>query len=969
MAGLIVLYAIVGFLIVPPIIKSQMEKSISERLNAQATVTDVAMNPFALSATVKGFRLTDSAGELFAGFEELYVNFQLSSLFRWAYTFSEIRFTEPEGFIKIQPDGTLNWATLVPPTKSQQAETDVETELVPVVIHELNIENARLDFTDLSRPTSFEESVFPINISLKNFTTQRERHGLHNFTASLGKGGTLSWEGTVSVNPIRSRGSIAMQGLIVRTLWEYISDQVNFEVTDGSMDMTAQYDVGVEGNDIMIYLGEGTLKLMGFILTEKGGTEPIMSVPLVDCRGIAVNYPANEVSIESISTVDAKIVGWRSRDGKMNYQALFAPSPAKTTESLSPAVSNGETPHQKEWLIDVHDLSLKNYSVYFEDRTQATPVHINLDPISLSIKKASNRKDTKAEIALGMTVNETGTVEVDGTVGMNPQIADLAIKVTTLALRPFQQYAGTFAKIAVIRGTAGIDGRVRFDAVTPDNPEMSYRGNFRIDELQVNDPMRSEDILKWKSLTLNNIAVDMQPMKVSIAEIAAVQPYIRVAVWQDGTTNLARVIVPKEDTEETADADQPAGKPAGVESASGQEAMPIKIDIIRIKNGSMNFSDYSLKPNFATGIQRLNGTIKGLSSDPAARADVALEGAVDRYAPVKITGKINPLSLSKYADVTLSFKNMELASLTPYSGKFAGYKIDKGKMSLDFSYKILGNHLNGENRIFLNQLTLGERVDSSDALNLPIRLAIALLKDRAGNIDIDLPVQGDLADPEFSYGRLIGRALVNLLTRIVTAPFAALAGLVGGGEELSYIEFAYGDAGLPPQQVEKLDTLAKALYERPAVKLEIRGTAEREADRAALAEKALVLHLRQLKAEELRKAKKKVPDSLDDMELSDSDYERLLMMAYRNRVGDKPVAADGEKGEKVNLTEALTMKLIETFHIEETDLTQLARERAQRIKGYLICHGKIASERLYLLDVQIDDKPSGTSARTVLSLS
>ncbi len=967
LAGLIGLYAVIGFLVVPPIIKSQLQKGISETLHAQATVTDAAMNPFVLSLTLRGFKLSNTNGELFAGFEELYINFQLSSLFRWAYTFNEIRLTAPEGMIKILPDGTMNLAALVPPADSKKTETAGETDLVPVVIHELKIENGRFDFSDLSRPTPFVEQLFPINIVLKNFSTLRERHGLHQFTASLGKGGTLNWEGTVSVNPVLSRGSIEMQGLKMRTLWEYIRDRVNFEVTDGLIDVKTDYEIGIKNNDIMFELGEGAVKLTDFRLTEESAAEALMSIPFVDCAGIRAVYPQNEILIGSITSGDASIIGWRARDGSLNYQTLFARSPVKTTESISTTESAGKTSAQKEWLIDVKNFALKNYAVKFEDRMQATPVRINLKPVNLNLKGISTRKDAKTETAFDMTVNETGTVEVGGTVCMNPQSADLAVKVKSLGVRPFQQYIGSVATVAVMQGTVGLDGRVHYETATSDKPDIRYRGGFRVDDLKVDDPVRSEDILKWKSLELNNIAVDINPMKVSIAEITSVRPYARVTVWQDGTTNLSRVFISKEDTEDKV-ADQPVQKPAEVEGASDQAPMSVKIDVVRIKKGSANFADFSLKPNFATGIQDLNGIIKGLSSNPKARADVDLKGAVDRYAPVTISGKINPLSPTKYIDLALSFKNMELAALTPYSGKFAGYKIDKGQMSLDFRYKILGNRLNGENKIFLNQLTLGERVESPDALSLPITLAIALLKDRAGNIDIDLPVQGDLQDPEFSYGRLIGRALVNLLTKIVTAPFAALASLVGGGEELSVIEFAYGDAELVPKQIEKLDTLARALYERPAVKLEIRGVADRNSDRAALAENALERHLKELKAEELRSAKKKVPDAIDDIQLSDSEYERLLTTAYKKRLGDKPEVKAGDKEKPINVLEVKKAKLMNTFSVEDIDLTQLAQERARQIKGYLIQSGKIESDRLYLLDVQIDDEPAGTTARTVLSL-
>lgn len=305
-----------------------------------------------------------------------------------------------------------------------------------------------------------------------------------------------------------------------------------------------------------------------------------------------------------------------------------------------------------------------------------------------------------------------------------------------------------------------------------------------------------------------------------------------------------------------------------------------------------------------------------------------------------------------------------MTTLTPYSGKYAGYPIEKGKMSVDLDYKLDGSKLVGKNKIFLNQLILGDKVESPSATSLPVSLAIALLRDRDGNIDIDLPVTGDIDDPDFSYGQLVLKALVSLITKIVTSPFALIGSLFGGGEELNQIEFEYGSSELTPEQTGKLDVIARALYERPALRLEIKGVADKTSDRSALAEKAVTRTLKKLKADELQAEKKEVSPSLDDIEISDEEYPVLLMKAYK--ILQETKETDEEKPEAT--PDTMKQALIDAVDITDMDLQQLALNRAQQIKGYLLEAGKIENERVFILDAQITDTPESEKPFVMLSL-
>jgi len=965
-AILISLYGVFGFLIAPYILKSNLISGIAGQLGRNATVNEVKVNPFVLSVTVRGFEMSEPDGKRFVGFEELYINFQLSSIFRQVYTFDEIRLIEPDGRVKVLPDGSLNFSDLLVSSAPVKPPSDESNELPPILIFRLRIEEGRLAFSDLARPSPFETNFFPIEITLNDFSTRKDSKSPYAFTATTEEGEFLSWEGNISVNPLRSRGRFVLTGIKTRTLWKYVQDQVRFEVTSGLIDLAARYDMDASENDLHFEVIDGEFKLNELTLVEKDVNTTLISVPCFSAKGVHIDLSNKKATCASVNSNNALFKSWLTSDGTLNYQALFAMDSFKDENKAS-----SETPEQpgadsQPWRISVKELALKNYGVALEDRTLVKPVHVNLEQINLNLKNFSNQKDSQAELVLTLKVNQTGTVGVKGLVSINPVSMGLSLQVAGIALKSFQSYVDSVAQLELVSGTAGLNGKFQYRTLGSHGPKMRYKGIGSINDFEAVDKLHSEDFLKWESLSFNGLVLDVQPDKLSISEIVANQPYARVIIWPDSTVNLSGIFS-TQDGEITNDTNSEAQSP-----------IPVTVDTVCIENASMNFSDLSLKPDFAIGIQSLNGTVRGLSSNSLARADVLLEGKVDKYAPVKIDGQINPLSEDAYTDLAVFFKNIELSTFTPYSGKFAGYAINKGKLSLNLKYKLSEDLLVGENRIFMEQFTFGKRIDSPDATTLPVRLAVALLRDREGKIDIDLPVRGDLNDPEFSYGRIVVNALVNLITKIVRSPFDMLAGLVGGdGEELSFVEFEFGSAALGTKQIRKLEHLAKGLHKRPALKLEIKGVANIEHDRAALAEAELLSQLKQAKLEELAAAELPVPARTEDISLSDDDHGRLITQAYANRFGEYPGTLFEIKSEtpgppRINpeaLIAAAKQRLIEKMAVHETSLRRLAQERAKQIKDYLIRKGEIPNERVFMVEVKIDHSSNADTIRTNLTLS
>jgi hypothetical protein len=462
----------------------------------------------------------------------------------------------------------------------------------------------------------------------------------------------------------------------------------------------------------------------------------------------------------------------------------------------------------------------------------------------------------------------------------------------------------------------------------------------------------------------------VDPTKVTIAEIVLTRPYMRFIIGPDRSTNVQQVLTGPEPGTQAAEPSK--SQPAPAKPVS-QQPVPVRIGLIRLIDGSTHFADFSLKPVIDTGIFGLNGTIKGLSSNELSKADVSIEGKVDKYAPVAIKGTINPLTGDAFTDIGVSFKNVELTTVSPYAAKFAGYPISKGKITLDLRYKLNKKLLEAENNVVIEQLTLGDKIEGPDATSLPVKLAIALLKDRKGVIDIDLPVRGDLNDPDFKYGRVLLGVLMNLLTKAVTSPFNLVAGLVGGSaEELSVVEFPAGTRGLATAEESKLKTLAKALDERPGLRLDVTGAADPEADRVALAELRLNRELLALKTPETPGAGKPAAGESDFNRLPASEQTDLIKSLYLKRYGKLPEfqAAPGQADKPVPVsTQELKNRLLGDILIDDSELRLLGQDRAKRIQEYLITQGGILPERVYLLDVKLDAKARDGTVSSNLSLN
>jgi len=952
--SLILVYSLVGFFLAPYLIKTYAIPAVAETLKRPVLIKDVEVNPFALSLRLIGFEIRETNQSALLGFEEFFINLQASSLIRRAYVFDTIRLTMPYVSARISKDGRMNLAELVPPDDGAQASGPPQagkppTEIPAIEIGEFEIAQAIVEFRDESKPKPYVLDIVPIRIVLKNFHTKPGGDNSYAFTAELDKGEMLSWAGTISLEPLRSSGKFSLSGVKLPRMWQYLHDRFRFDVIDGIVAVDANYLLNAGVTPIKLQVSQANVQVEKFAVREDGALDPVITVPALNVKGVDVDFATHDVTVGSLAIERASFTAWLNPDGTVNYQHMFAP----VNSVGSPPVAGSSVPKPKDekpWAVLIKEITLKDHSIDFDDRSLQAPAHVEVRALNFKTRGVRIPIKEALPIEVAMQLNETGAIRVDGLVLPNPLQADVALILENIAIKPFQPYLEKFARINVQSGAVNLDGTMQLAAEHSNGPFMSYEGNVSVEALSVADRDQGDEVASLHALSLSKVRVTVDPTTASIQEVGLQQPTVHLVVQPDGGLNLAKLA-----------AASPASAAGKKETAASQQAksslIPVAIGIVKLAKAAATFDDYSVRPSVHTALSDLTGTIKGLSSKELARADVHLAGRVGKVGQLKIAGVINPLTEDAFTDLTVTLGGMDLTAQGPYSGKYVGYGLSKGKLSIDLKYKVSKKQLEAENRIAVDQLTFGDKVDSPDAVSLPVKLAVALLTDRNGRIDIDLPIRGDLKEPDFKYGRVVVSALLNLLTKIVASPFTLMGKLIpggGDGEELQFIEFAPGSATVTDGELRKLEVLAKGLEERPGLRLDIIGTSDPTLDRAVIGLRKLKVLLLAMRQRERRQASSK------SEELSNEDEARLVTELYEKQ------RAQIEKSAPSNTTEAapkpptvmeMKQRLAAAIPVDEPELRALARERAEQVRDQLVEGGKLAGERVFLQET--DQTASG----------
>ena len=997
---LLALYAVIGFLVLPPIVRHVAQKQISAQLNRETTIAGVSINPFALTAAIRGLVIKDTNGQPFISWDEVYVNFQLASFFGRAWTFKEISTTKPFVRVQVNQDGSFNFSDLIAKFSTNSSPATASTPGKPLVIHvdRLHIGGAAAALTDLTPREPFKRTLGPIDITLENFRTDPDNKNPYAFTGTTDAGEKISWSGYFYLDPLRSEGELKLFNFSLNKYAPLYQDLVRFEIRDGSIALDTKYRLELSLSNRIAALEDTSMALRGLKIGSPGDSNNLVELNLFSVNGANVDLQHHTAQVGSLTAREGKIFLSRNQDAAINVLELARPNAAVTPPEgilfLLRSVTNAVAAllnSTNDWRASLAEVNVTNCSAQLEDWVNSRPARLDLDNISFTARHISNLPGTNLEAELALDWNTNGSIKIKTTAAFYPPTAEVQLDLDRLDFHSLDPYLEPKVNLLVLDSRLDLHAQVHLRTAPGQLPEVTFHGDVTLADFRTVDGVMAEDLLKWESLKLLGIEANLNPPSVAIKQIDVNNAYARFVVESNRTINLLNVLR-MTNAPAAAETNELAAVVLPKDSEAKSFPLPkISIGSIMISNTAVSFTDRSLPSAVSLTMKEVNGTVSGLSSEQLQHADIAITGKADGVGPFSVTGKINPFSPTLTNEIKISLKDMDLTPTSAYSGKFAGYRIAQGKLSLDLDYEIVGRDLKSKNVITLDRFRFGEKVDSADATHLPVKLGVAMLKDRDGKIILDVPIQGSLTDPKFRISKVVTRAVVNILVKVATSPFSLLGAAFGGAsEELGYQDFAPGSGELSAAGMEKLSALAKSLVEKPALGLEISGSVDPDADREGLQRAAIDTQIRQRVWQKMSKAEQ-ARTNVDGIIVIPGKREKWIgkfyseavakkiitpqmiaantnVAAYAAELAQKTTPAKGAAlltharaaAEKTSAAKkAFTTKLnprptpneavlMTAFPVKSEDLETLASARAKAVQNYLLTTGKVDAFRLFL---------------------
>jgi Domain of Unknown Function (DUF748) len=871
LAGAVVLYAILGFLVAPAVIKAQMLKRLPVILKRPVTVEQVAVNPFTLSLTITNFAVNEKDGSPFAGWDQVYAQLSYSSFFQHGWTVKEISLTHPFAHISRARDGKLNFDDILAALASQSPSTNTPATKSPmplVIIDVLQIDNANATVDDFVPAQPVHTKILPAHLRLDNLSTEPGAHNPYNFTATSDTGESFQWLGAFTLDPPQVKGNFTIKELDLKKYSPYVAPFAKAEITDGRLNVSANYTAGLGSNGLDLSVEKMEVLLKALAVKSTLIDETVVKIPSLEVSLAEADLGKKLVHVTSFRTSEGSLLVRQEKDGKINLlEMLGANSPTNGSAGASPYPAGASTP----WTLMVDNVAVDRYSVAVEDKKPAKAAKLSVHDIGFKAKGFSTSGNAPIATDVALELGELGRFTAKGEVKLQPPSAELEVQLVGLDLRQFQPYVEQQVKLAVTSGLLSVAGHAVYQS-GKGSPLATFAGDVGLTNFATTDLLHFKDFVKFNALAVSGIKFALEPNNVEVKEVKLEGLNTSVLVDSNKQINLLTVL--------------PAGAPTNPatspHAAASGPSFPVALESFVFDNAAFHFSDQSIEPNCFFDIQQFGGSVKGLSSKPDSRAVVDVHGNVNEVSTFSVSGGANVLSTNLVMQVAVACKNVDLSPFTPYMEKFGGYPLQRGKLLVDLSYEIANRNLSASNHVTVAGLTLGAHNQSPNATHLPVKLGVALLKNREGNILLDVPLSGRLDDPKFRVMPIVWQVVMNILEKAATSPFTLLGAMFGGGgEELSYVDFQPGQAEIAATEQEKITKLAAALYDRPALHLEITGAVDPLTDGPALARMKLAEQIRSLRAQELIAA----GTPAENVQVDATNYTRLLTVLYGQTFG------------------------------------------------------------------------------------
>ncbi|WP_429156917.1 DUF748 domain-containing protein [Aeromonas veronii] len=860
------------------------------------------------------------------------------------------RLSDKKGDVRLNLTDAL--ATLLAPTPA----TEPEPETAPVII-----DIARIALTDgqlayLDKRKESEPGWVPslkldkLALQLEGLSTSAGHLTAYQLAATLNGKSPLSAKGKLDITSGMGQGKASLKQLDIKPFAPLWAPYLKLALTQGNAGAEVEYQLKNGKKGIEWQLSKGKLTLDNWQMKHDKGEEFARFSQLALAE-LAVDGNKQSLHIGKITLQQPHLKATLNERQELDLaELLIDQPPAKPSKEKK----EKPAPASKPWQWQINQIAISKGDINLSEASSGKPLARQLSDLQLALGPLGSKSEQQSKVALSTRFNQKSPLAFDGQLTLAPFTLAGEITQQALPLVLAQPYLNDLLRIKVKEGE--LSSKTKLALATTEQGELNkltLQGGLDIHTLKVVDRADNQRLLEINDLKLTGLDYDGISQKMKIKDVALTKPFARIEINENGVTNIQQLLL-------TAPA--PAKGKAEVSQNKSNKAAPafqFTIDELRTEQGNLRFADRSLSQDFVADIASLGGQSRHISNIPGQRSELSFNGKVDRYAPVTIRGGTNLLVANPILDIAVAFHNLELTTFTPYSGTYAGYAIDKGQLSMKLHYKLEGNRLEGDNDITIKKLQLGEKIKSDQAKDLPLGLAIALLSDANGVIQMNLKVKGDLDQPDFSIGNIFWDVLGNTLSKAITSPFSLLASLADGTEDLDELPFLPGDPDLTSTQQEKLVKLAQALKDRPKLSMNIRGKVNFSEERPIL------------QRQKLERVLAKLTGNQADLDLLEQDpaLQEALAQAYEERFGENL----DDLADRLHLDEesaALRAQAVILLRdqqlITAKSLRNLAMRRAQNTKEFLVDSQGIAPERLFVLDSQV--KEEDKEAKVILTL-
>ncbi len=920
-----VLYTLIGFFVVPWVAEKVIVSVADKRLGREVTVEKIRCNPFTLSLTVEGFSLPDRPGSTLMSFDKMYANLQASSLFRWALTLKELQVERPYAAVRRFEDKGINVLELFDAFQSTAKPTDEKKGLPRAVLQEILVTDGRLEVEDRARDEPMLWQWGPVELVLHDISTLPDEEGDKEFSIGLPDGGMMSLAGTLVVEPFELDGSLSIDKILIANLWRAVGEKFEFELSGGALATELHYRATLQDDGLHVEVSEAEFRVTDFGLELRDTDTELLKAESVVVSGVNAKWPEQQVEADSLVVESAFAQVWIEPDGTPSWEILV---PEPTREEVVKAYEYID--ERVDFDAVLGRFEVRNASAAFEDRTFSEPARLEVSDAGVVLTDVASQPGSEWGLEASAAIAGESRASAKGTLVAVPLTLDVEVELEGLELAQFQAYVAKVAPLDLRAGVLTTSGRARVSP-SEEAPDITFNGELAVTGLDLDETVTGGTLLGWGDLKVGGIQAAVAPTSLDVETVDIYTAGLEIAVAEDGTINLLEFFKALGEGE---------GATNGDADDKEDGLPPVHIARLELHDCYGRYTDATTVEPFETKIKAVNGTISKIATDTKTGAELEIDAAVDSGGLVRINGAIDPFDYQRFTDLDVDVSDAVLPPMSLISIKMIGFPIETGRMSLDLSYDIVGQQLASTNHVEIDNLHLGDRVEGEGTIKLPVKLGVSLLKDKNGRITLDIPIEGDLSNPDFVMVSAIQSAATDMVSEIAKSPFRLLGRLAGGSEDqnLELVEFAAGSAVLEEHVAANLSTLAKALEQRPALELEIEGTIDEEADASSLREMAFVAEVGEGEQADIPTAK------LEKMYAAKSSGAELE--AFREQHTSSTV--DGALDE-VAYREALRTGVVEAQPIDDSLVQALAPARADAIRAFLVDQAGVDPSRVKVL--------------------